>query len=214
MLSKSRPPETLIPSSSIVDVVDAHGVQAVVGYRRVTSEWERRAAAGTPALTRPDTLDLLMGLPVGEAVPVSALSAPEQRALKAMPKGVVVRKNGTVTRQAVQPLQVDLAVVPGRGWESAMALAERFTPFCARAVLVDRPLRRRGEAMLQADFYGIGLMAVVGNELDVLVPPRPFVKRRHSVAGWQFLEGLYGQLAQAALALPATAGEAWSDQDC
>jgi hypothetical protein len=198
----------------MVDVVHACGVQAVVGYRRVTSEWERRAAAGTPALTRPDTLDLLMGLPVGEAVPVSALSAPEQRALRAIPRGVVARKNRTVTRQAVQALQVDLAVVPGRGWESAMAEAERFTPFCARAVLVDRPLRRREEAMLQADFYGIGLLTLAGGELDVLVPPRPFVRRRHSVAGWRFLEGLYGQLVRADRDLQGPAGEAWSERDC
>ncbi|MFF3578642.1 hypothetical protein [Streptomyces mirabilis] len=195
MLSKSVPSGTLIPQESKLQAVNVFGVQAVVAYRHDTVECERRAAEGTPPLIRPDVLDLLMGLPVGEAVPVSSLSPPERRALKAVPKGAVIQSNGTVTRQVVHPLRVDLAIVPGRGWESAMEKAELFTPFCARAVLVERPLRRKDDAMLQADFYGIGLLALVGNDLDVLVPPRPFVKRRHTVAGWKFLEDLYVQLA-------------------
>ncbi|WP_308053872.1 hypothetical protein [Streptomyces sp. BV333] len=195
MLSKSVPSGTLIPQESKLQAVNAFGVQAVVAYRRDAVEYERRAAEGTPPLTRPDVLDLLMGLPVGEAVPINTLSSPERRALKAAPKGVVVRSGGTVTRQVVQPLRVDLAIVPGRGWETAMEKAEHFTPFCARAVLVERPLRRKDDAILQADFYGIGLLALIGNELDVLVPPRAFVKRRHTVAGWKFLEDLYAQLA-------------------
>nr|WP_252883957.1 hypothetical protein [Streptomyces sp. HB202] len=195
MLSKSVPSGTLIPQESKLQAVNAFGVQAVVAYRCDAVEHKRRAAAGMAPLTRPDVLDLLMGLPEGEAVPVSTLSGPERRALKAMPKGAVIQSKRTVTRQVVQPLRVDLAIVPGRGWESAMEKAELFTPFCARAVLVERPLRRKDDAMLQADFYGIGLLALAGNELDVLVPPRAFVKRRHTVAGWKFLEDMYTQLA-------------------
>ncbi|MET9374149.1 hypothetical protein ABZX98_08370 [Streptomyces sp. NPDC002992] len=195
VLSKSVPSGTLIPQESKLQAVNAFGVQAVIAYRCDAVECKRRAAVGMAPLTRPDVLDLLMGLPEGEAVPVSALSGPERRALKATPKGAVIQSNRTVTRQAVQPLRVDLAIVPGRGWESAMEKAELFTPFCARAVLVERPLRRKDDAMLQADFYGIGLLALIGNELDVLVPPRPFVKRRHTVAGWKFLEDMYTQLA-------------------
>ncbi|MFJ9598300.1 hypothetical protein ACIRS3_36865 [Streptomyces virginiae] len=195
MLSKSVPSGTLIPQESKLQAVNAFGVQAVVAYRRDAVECKRRATVGMTPLTRPDVLDLLMGLPEGEAVPVTSLSGPERRALKATPKGAVAQSDQTVTRQAVQPLRIDLAIVPGRGWESAMEKAELFTPFCARAVLVERPLRRKDDAILQADFYGIGLLALVGNELDMLVPPRPFVKRRHTVAGWKFLEDMHTQLA-------------------
>jgi len=50
---------------------------------------------------------------------------------------------------------------------------------------------------MQADFYGIGLLTVIGDELDVLVPPRAFVRHRHTVAAWRFLENMYGQLVAA-----------------
>ncbi|MFD0262417.1 hypothetical protein ACFVH7_29620 [Kitasatospora indigofera] len=196
-LSRSAPAGTLIPRDAEIGLAEAFGVHAIFAYRPDAAECSRRGLAGTPPLTRPDLLELLMGLPVGESVPVDSLSQSEQRALRSAPKGVLTRKNKTATRHAVQPLQIDLALVPGRGWETAMEKAESFTPFCARAILVDRPLRRRQDAMMQADFYGIGLLTITGDELDVLVAPRPFVRRRHTVAGWRFLENMYGQLAAA-----------------
>ncbi|WP_246144473.1 hypothetical protein [Actinacidiphila oryziradicis] len=178
-----------------MDAVKIFGVRAVLAYRPDLSERERRSEACTGILNRSDVINLLMGLPVGQAVPVAALSDAERRALKHVPRGVVLREGATVTRAAVQPLRVDLAVVPGRGWQSAMEQAERFTPFCARAALVDGPLRRRDDAIMQADFYGIGLLAVQGDEVEMLVPPRPFVRKRYTAAGWRFVEDVHRQVS-------------------
>ncbi|MGW8973930.1 hypothetical protein [Streptomyces platensis] len=122
------------------------------------------------------------------------MSEMERRALRSLPKGAVVRRCGTITRQAVQPVHVDMVFVPGRSWESAMERAERFTPFAARTVLVEGALRRESDAVVRADFYGIGLFVVQGDGVEVVVSPRPFVRRRHTVAGWKFLEDVCRQL--------------------
>ncbi|MGW1130473.1 hypothetical protein [Streptomyces griseoluteus] len=114
--------------------------------------------------------------------------------LKSLPKGAVVRRDGLITRQATQPVHIDMVFVPGRSWESAMERAERFTPFTARSVLVDGVLRRRDEAVMRADFYGIGLFLTQGDAVEVVVPPSPFVRRRHTVAAWKFLEEIHRQL--------------------
>jgi hypothetical protein len=41
---------------------------------------------------------------------------------------------------------------------------------------------------MEAEFYGMGLLIATSNDVEVVVPPRPFVRRRHTVAGWRFLE--------------------------
>ncbi|WP_329581827.1 hypothetical protein OG500_19035 [Kitasatospora sp. NBC_01250] len=194
MVSAAAAPGTLLPDESQVGAVTLLGTHAVVAYRRDVQECQRRHEARTGVLGRSDVLDLLMSLPVNAPVPVASLTEAERRTLKAVPRGAVVRSSGMVTRQVIQPLRVDLAVVPGRGWETAMEKAERFTPFCTRAVLVEGALRRKDDAVMQADFYGIGLLVAVGDEVDVLVPPRPFVRRRHSAAAWRFVEEVHRQL--------------------
>lgn len=187
-------PGDLVPREAKLAVVESFGAEAVVAYRFETRERQRRAAVGMPPLTRPDSLNLLMGLPLGEPVPIRSLSEKERRALKSLPKGAVARRGGTITRQAVQPVHVDMVFVPGRSWELAMERAERFTPFAARTALVDGALRRESDAVMRADFYGIGLVVVRGEGVEVVVAPRPFVRSRHTVAGWKFLEDVHRQL--------------------
>ncbi|MFE1961992.1 hypothetical protein [Streptomyces sp. NPDC059479] len=187
-------PGDLVPREAKLAVVEAFGTKAVVAYRYDARERERRAAVGMPPLTRPDSLNLLMALPLGEPVPARSLSERERRALKSLPKGAVVCRDGLITRQAVQPVHIEMVFVPGRSWESAMERAERFTPFTARTVLVDGVLQRKDDAVMRADFYGIGLFVVQGEAVEVVVPPRPFVRRRHTVAGWKFLEDVHRQL--------------------
>ncbi|MER6197135.1 hypothetical protein ABT234_07130 [Streptomyces sp. NPDC001586] len=187
-------PCDLVPGEAKLALVEAFGTEAVVAYRYDGPERERRAAEGMPPLTRPDVLDLLMSLPLGEPVPASSLSERERRVLKSLPKGVVVRRDGAITRRAAQPVHIDMAFVPGRSWESAMEKVERFTPFCSRAVVVDGSLRRKDDAVLRAEFFGIGLLTLQGDSVEVVVPPRPFERRRHTVAGWKFLEDVHRQL--------------------
>jgi hypothetical protein len=44
---------------------------------------------------------------------------------------------------------------------------------------------------MQADFYGIGVVVTNSADVEVLVAPRPFQRRRFTAAGWQFLEEVY-----------------------
>ncbi|MEU6825465.1 hypothetical protein ABZ921_33040 [Streptomyces atriruber] len=188
-------PGDLVPRDANLAVVEAEGAKVVAAYRFEARERERRAAADMAPLTRPDALNLLMALPLGEPVHAESLSGRERRALKCLPKGAVVRRDGSITRLATQPVHVDMVFVPGRSWESAMERAERFTPFSARSVLIDGVLRCKDEAVMRADFYGIGLLHVQRDAVEVVVPPIPFVRRRHTVAGWRFLEDVHRQLA-------------------
>lgn len=188
-------PGTLFPRGADLGVLNMFGVDAVVAYRADRREIERRAAVGAAELSDRRALDLLMSLPLGVAVPVESLSAAERRRLRQLPRGSVSRPDGVVVRQATQPIQIDLAVVPGRTWTVTKERAEWFTPFCARAVLLDGPLRRREDAAMEADFYGIGLLVTTGNDVEVVVPPRPFVRRRYTAASWQLVENAYRQLS-------------------
>lgn len=188
-------PGGLVPADSELALVNVLGAQALIAYRADERERRRRALARAGALLRPEVLELLMSLPLDEPVPVASLTPAERRTLVRTPRGAVSRQEDTVVRHAVHPVRLDLAVVPGRGWESALERAGRFAPFCARAILVDGPLRRRQEAMVQADFYGIGLLAARGDGVEVVVAPRPFVRKRLTAAGWQFLEEVSRQLS-------------------
>ncbi|MFE4216967.1 hypothetical protein [Streptomyces sp. NPDC056844] len=187
-------PGDLLPRESKLAVAEVFGAQVVVAYRYEARERERRAAVGMPPLVRLDALNLLMALPVGESVPARSLSERERRALKCLPAGAVVRRGGLIIRQAIHPVHIDMVFVPGRSWESAMERAERFTPFAARSVVVDGVLRRRDDAVMRADFFGIGLYVARDDGVEAVVSPRPFVRRRHTVAGWKFLEDVYRQL--------------------
>lgn len=191
----TKNPGTLVPEDSRTALVNVLGMQALVAYQVDERERRRRALARAQSLLRPEVLELLMSLPLDEPVPLASLTSAEQRTLARVPQGAVSQQEGVVVRHAVQPIRVDLALVPCRGWESALERVGRFAPFCARVILVNGPLRRRQEAMLQTDFYGIGLLIARGDGVEVLVPPRPFVRKRFTAASWRFLEEVSQQLS-------------------
>ncbi|MCX4856620.1 hypothetical protein [Streptomyces canus] len=195
VISGAAAPGTLFPRGANIGALNIFGIDAVVAYREDIQEIERRASAGAAELTNRRALELLMNLPLDEAIPVDSLSEAERRALRQLPRGSVLRHDGVVVRQATQPMQIDLAVVPGRTWTATKEKAEWFTPFCSRAVLIDGPLRRREDAVMEADFYGIGLLVETGKGVEVIVPPRPFVRRRYTAASWQLVENAYRQLS-------------------
>jgi hypothetical protein len=68
----------------------------------------------------PDVLDMLLGLPVGDPVPVSALTARERGGLRTAPRWAVQVVNGQVRRHTVPPVAVDLALVAARSWRSGL----------------------------------------------------------------------------------------------
>jgi hypothetical protein len=178
-----------------VGVVPILGTTALLCYR-LDKEAGRRRRAGLGAVTSPDVLGLLLGLPVGVGVPLSSLTAEERSVLPAAPSGAVTVDGGLVIRQAVRPLTVDAALVAAGGWRRGLQLAGRFAPFCSRVMVLNRLPCGRGldDLRVQADFYGIGVAVINGDQIQVVVAPGRFCRQRISVAGWQFAEQVYQHL--------------------
>jgi hypothetical protein len=167
------------------------GADALVCYRLDSREHARRRRAGVRDVSSADVLELMLGLPVGMPVPIASLTGRELAALRSVPPGVVSIRTGQVVRQAVAPVAVDLAVVAARSWRSGLDAAGRFTPFCARAmVLARRPTDIR-QMCIEAEFYGVGVVVVDGGGAELLVEPVPFQRVRFTAASWRFLEDVY-----------------------
>jgi hypothetical protein len=165
--------------------------EALISYQLDEAEETRRRAAGESKVPSADVLELLLGLPTGMPVPVSSLTGRERDALGSAPVGFVVVEHGHVTRYAIPPVSVDLALVGAPTWRRGLEVAGRFTPFCARAmVLADYPTNLE-QLRIQADFYGVGVIVSTDEVTEVLVEPAPFRRVRFTAAGWQFLERVY-----------------------
>lgn len=172
-------------------VMPVLGVEALICYRLDDREVTRRRQAGAGAFPSADVLELLLGLPVGMPVPVSGLTAREGAALRLARGGAVSVRDGAMTRQAVVPVAVELAVVAGRSWRKGLEAAGRFAPFCARAIVLRCRPRDLAALDLEAGFYGVGVIVVEDRSAEVLVQPAPFLRSRWSAAGWRFLEEVY-----------------------
>lgn len=175
-------------------VVEMWDRPALLFYRVDSGEWRRREACGAEPITRMEVLDLLMGLPLGEDVPISSLASWERRVMGRAPRGALRRHGGVVRRLAQVPLYPELALVWSRGWKQGMRAAGRFAPFCARALVVEQPLRRITEAMMELDFWGIGLLSGTHGDLEPVVRPEPYVPHRFTAARWRFAEQITRQV--------------------
>lgn len=172
-------------------VMPVMGTEALICYRVDTAEAERRRRAGAETIASADVLELLLDLPLGVPVPVTSLSHREDAALSCVPAGAVCVRDGEVTRHAVAPVAVDLAVIAGRSWRHGLKIAGRFAPFCARAMVLPRCPLDLTDLCLEAGFYGVGVIIVDDRSTQVLVAPAPFRRSRWTAAGWRFLEVVY-----------------------
>lgn len=193
-------PQTVSEAASRVlpggrrSVVSLRGSRVVLSYRLDEDECERRRAAGVGAITSPDVLNFCLGLPAGWAVPLEGLSPDERAMLDDVRSGVVAVAGGTVTRYAVPPLNVDLAMVPVCSWREGLEQAGRFAPFCARAMVLRTTPPDLDEVCVEAAFFGIGVVVAGDAEPRVLVAPEEFRRSRFTTAGWRFLEQVYEQV--------------------
>lgn len=167
------------------------GVEALFFYRLDSAEDERRREVRAGRLDLRHPLETLLSLPVGVPVPLTSLDQHEKLALRSLPAGSADRDRRTVTRRAVRPLQVDLAVVPASGWRQGMERAGRFAPFCRRAMVLSRRPVRLDEVLAEADFYGIGVLIDTGGEIEMALEPEAYRPQRHTPAAWRFVEELY-----------------------
>lgn len=167
------------------------GTEALICYRFDHGEHTRRQLAGTGPICSSDVLELLLGLPIAMPVPVESLTQRERTALAVAPPGSVSVSDGLVTRHAVTPVTVDLALVAARCWRKGLEVAGRFAPFCVRGTVLRRRPRDLSELQAQGGFYGVGAILVEQQSAEVLVTPAPFCRRRFTAAGWRFLEEVY-----------------------
>lgn len=163
------------------------GVAAALTYTLDAAEDVRRREAGGREILSPDVLELLLGLPEGMPVPVGALTARERFGLQEAPPWVVQVVAGHALRLAVVPLVVDLAVVQAKTWRTGLETAGRFTPFCARTMVLPEVPVDVDEMATEASFWGVGVVV----QGDQLVAPVPFRRLRWTAAGRSFVERVY-----------------------
>ncbi|MFE0147845.1 hypothetical protein ACFWY5_11900 [Nonomuraea sp. NPDC059007] len=186
------------PNRTSSSRVVLQGTSAMLHYELDQAEVERRRHAGLGAITSPDALRVLLDLPVGVPLPLSAAGWTTPDLLRLLPRGAMHLGPGQVTCLAVPPIGARLAVVPARSWRAGLERAGRFAPFCSRAMLLSSLPRELQALRMEADFYGIGVICDADGEPCVIVPPAPFERRRFTVAGWLFLEEAYQQITSAA----------------
>jgi hypothetical protein len=167
------------------------GAEALICYRFDDGEHARRRRAGTGAISSADVLELLLGLPIAASVPLASLTCRERAALDRASRSAVSVCGGQVTRHAVAPVTVELALVAASNWRDGLEVAGRFAPFCARAMVLRRRPADLADVQLQAGFYGVGVIAVDEQSAEVLVEPEPFRRLRFTAASWRFLEDVY-----------------------
>ncbi|MBW1603509.1 hypothetical protein JJV70_15630 [Streptomyces sp. JJ66] len=144
-----------------------------------------------------------MALPHGLPVPVADLTDHQRAYVTRAPAGICSVEGGAVTRHVAWPCRVTVATVRTTS-PSKLVLdaASQFAPFCARRVIITRPLNRlmAPEELLDFGFYGIGVcLQHDSGELETLVEPRPWKPiRRHTPtsAAWWFAETAYGRFLE------------------
>ncbi|NEE23017.1 hypothetical protein G3M58_93280 [Streptomyces sp. SID7499] len=181
----------LLETGAQAQVASLQGVEALFFYRLDSAEHARRRHAAAARLDGMAALETLLALPVNIPVPLTALDADQRCAVRALPTGCADRDRTSVTRRAVRPVRIDLAVVRAAGWRQGLRDAGRFAPFCRRAMLLTRRPAHLDEALAEADFYGIGVFLATGDGVEMLLEPAPYRPLRHTAAAWRFVEELY-----------------------
>ncbi|MFG3250586.1 hypothetical protein [Streptomyces sp. NPDC048187] len=188
---------TLLEPGGQARTLSVLGTEALCFYRLNEDEHGRREEASAARLSKLPDLECLLTLPAGIPMSLQSLDSSARRAVRALPAGAVERDRKTVTRRAVRPLHVDLAVVRASGGRQGLERAGRFAPFCRRAMLLDRRPARLNEVLTEANFYGIGVFVTSGADIELLLEPEEYRPPRHTAAAWGFVEDLYQRLRSA-----------------
>lgn len=170
------------------------GSDVLLFHRVDAREHSRRVSLGAAPLDRIKYQETLLDLPAGVPVPLESLSRRQRTAVRALPHGAVEIDKASVTRHAIRPMRVELAVVRASGWRRGLESAGQFAPFCRRAMLLERPQRSLDEVLMEAGFYGIGVLVPSGAGFEMVVEPEEYRPQRHTAAAWWFVEDVYGRI--------------------
>ena len=174
--------------------VRVRGVEAWVDAQVVWDEWSRRRRVGLGALTNRGSLDVLSGLTADLGIPCTSLSDRERRLIGRLPHGAAQVANGLVTRLAVPPVRVSLAIVTARQWRRGLANASRFAPYCRRVVLLRKEPEDLAELLVEASFLGVGVGVQRRDDVDWLAAPADFRPNRYTTSSWLFAEEVFDQV--------------------
>jgi hypothetical protein len=166
------------------------GVDACLLVSLDDHEHQRRRAAGLTAICDADALRLLSRLPHGEAVRTVDLTEAERRGLRRLPHGAAEAAGGRVTRLALPPVTLRLAIVMDDDIGRGLDRASRFAPFAPRLLVLTGPTDDLAFAEAEARFYGIGLAAARADGVAMLVDPEP-PRRAAGPVTWQVREEAY-----------------------
>lgn len=177
--------------------VTVREVSAVLAYRLERGEHIRRREAGMVAVTRLDWLHAMLGLPAGIPVRLDALSSCSQQIVGDLPPGCVRLSEGSVVRQLVRPLRVELAVVTAESsdWRAGLQEAGAFSGYCTRILAIAGMRGNMPEASAAAARHGVGLVVDADGSPATAVPAVRFTPAAHTAAGWRFAEQVYEEIA-------------------
>lgn len=138
------------------------GTTVVIVHRVNAEEHLRRDQHATGALRSLEQLDVLFDLPAHELVPLTALTPPTVRVLRAAPPGTVTFTDTTIVRQAVPittPIVAMARTTTGRatstGFREGLARASRFAAYCPRLLVAARLPEGLDDLLAEASSYGL-----------------------------------------------------------
>jgi hypothetical protein len=182
------------------------GVDAYLLMALDEHEHHRRRAAGLTTICDPAVLRLLSRLPHGEAVRAADLTETERRDLGRLPRGAASITGSTVTRLALQPVAIRLAIVTDDVVDRGLDRASRFAPFAPRLLVLTGPTDDLVFAEAEARFYGIGLAVAHADGVAMLADPEP-PRRAAGPVTWRVREEAYAVFLAAAQAGCSGAGQ-------
>jgi len=181
----------LLPAGCKMAPLRLCAADCLVFHRLDHVEHERRVTAGAGWLDDFRPLEMLMNLPVSERIPRASLGVELRPEIRRLPKGCADIDPQSVTRLAVRPLRVDLIVARAKTFRVGLHAASQFAPFSRRAMLLPKPPRNLDEKLLEADFWGVGVLVEDGDGVRMLVKPGEYRVLRPTTAAWRFAEQVY-----------------------
>jgi hypothetical protein len=166
------------------------GVDASLLLKIHEQEHNRRRACGLTEISDRDSLRLLSDLPHGEPVRIADLNDRERTCLQHLPEGTVIIEGGLLTRLALPPVRIQLAVVSDKDPDRGLDRASKFAPFSPRFLVLTRVPDDLAGVEVEARFYGIGLAVVERDALHMVTEPQ-VVRHRIGPVTWRICEEAY-----------------------
>jgi hypothetical protein len=150
----------------------AFGQSVDLWIRPIEFEVERRRRAQLGAITRPDAIRSLMGLPAGIPIAMAAIAPLDRLVLEALSPAIIRTHRTEVERLAVPPVQLVGIVKRAHSWDDVQAVSLLRT-HAPRVVIASAALARR--IIREAD-PEIGVADVDDVQTTLRPPGRRWIK--------------------------------------